>query len=364
MESERYDNGPILTVVIPVYNGEKYISRAVKSVVEQPNGERIEILVINDGSTDGSEMVCDRLAEKYHNIRIISKENGGVSSARNMGIQNAHTKYIAFLDCDDWWEPGFFDDAIAEEFEKSASADVYQFAYQEMENYCRLRKVFPVSEQDVFYIQPGLGRYDWAHHCSFVFRTELLMRNKVMYPVSKVGEDGPFVEMALFHAGFVKKIDRVIFTYWKNTHSCVHTTMRITAIKEEYKAGIQTQKYLADYGCDYDADESLVWTISNSLPQLCAECSYKEIKQFMEEYCLPILDSRTDIHFRKELWDRLASWRSKPFAFWIENKFRVGIPLRIRKILFIFPGAAKAFTYLYFRYHHGFIPVEPSREAH
>lgn len=107
---------PAITVVIPVYNCEKYVTRAVRSVALQPCGDQVEILVVDDGSKDGSGKVCDGLAQEYANVRVIHKENGGVSTARNIGIENATGKYIAFLDSDDWWESGFLNQTQMEEF--------------------------------------------------------------------------------------------------------------------------------------------------------------------------------------------------------------------------------------------------------
>lgn len=190
----------IITVIIPVYNGEKYVRRAVESVVNQPRKCAAEVLLVNDGSTDRSGTICDNLAEEFDNVRVIHKENGGVSSARNLGIASADTKYIAFLDCDDWWMPDFLDTDMVAEFEKENSADVYHFAYQEISNDEKLVRVYPVVEQKFTFSEPGLGRYDWSHPCSFVYRHKLIVENNVLFPSVKLGEDGPFVNMALFHA--------------------------------------------------------------------------------------------------------------------------------------------------------------------
>ena len=111
----------ILTVVIPTYNGEKYVARAVRSVLEQPAGDHVNILLVDDGSTDSTGAVCDDLARAHENVQVIHKPNGGVSSARNMGIDRVETKYVAFLDCDDWWNEGFFDEALLEELSGEGS---------------------------------------------------------------------------------------------------------------------------------------------------------------------------------------------------------------------------------------------------
>ena len=91
-----------VSVVIPVYNVEKYLSQCLDSVLSQ-SLEEIEVIVVNDGSTDGSSNICRQYSKRDKRIRLIEKENGGLSSALNVGIDLASGKYIIFLDSDDFW---------------------------------------------------------------------------------------------------------------------------------------------------------------------------------------------------------------------------------------------------------------------
>lgn len=90
-----------VSVIVPVYNVEKYISKCLNSLVNQTL-EDIEIIIVNDGSKDSSIDIVKEYAKKYGNIKIYEKENGGLSDARNYGLQFATGKYIAFLDSDDY----------------------------------------------------------------------------------------------------------------------------------------------------------------------------------------------------------------------------------------------------------------------
>ncbi len=104
----------LLSVIIPVYNVEDYLEETLLSVINQSLGiKKIQILLVNDGSTDGSEELCLKYKNMYpENIIYLSKENGGVSSARNLGMQQAEGKYITFLDSDDVWEKDAFKELI------------------------------------------------------------------------------------------------------------------------------------------------------------------------------------------------------------------------------------------------------------
>lgn len=95
---------PIVSVIIPVYNGSAYIGKAIESALLQ--GVPLEIIVIDDGSTDNLDDVLKKYADTDV-IRVIhNKHNIGVARSRNRGVRAAKGEYIAFLDCDDWWEPG------------------------------------------------------------------------------------------------------------------------------------------------------------------------------------------------------------------------------------------------------------------
>ena len=89
-----------ISVVVPVYNVEKYLKRCVDSIVQQTMQD-IEIILVDDGSKDNSGLICDECAKKDERIIVIHKENGGLSSARNVGIEVAKAPYIAFVDSDD-----------------------------------------------------------------------------------------------------------------------------------------------------------------------------------------------------------------------------------------------------------------------
>lgn len=94
------NNEPLISVVVPVYNGQDYLDNCIRSIEGQTYGN-LEVIIINDGSTDKTAAVCDRLKDEYNNIRILTLEDVGVSAARNSGIDAAGGEYITFVDADD-----------------------------------------------------------------------------------------------------------------------------------------------------------------------------------------------------------------------------------------------------------------------
>lgn len=93
-----------ISIIVPVYNVEKYIRRCIDSLITQ-TFKSIEIILIDDGSKDTSGAICDEYALKDERVKVIHKENGGVSSARNVGLDNATGTYIMFCDPDDYVDP-------------------------------------------------------------------------------------------------------------------------------------------------------------------------------------------------------------------------------------------------------------------
>ena len=102
----------IVSVIMPVYNSAEYLARAIDSVLAQ-TFEDFELILINDGSTDNSLQICEKYQREDDRIEIINKENGGLCSARNVGLDNAKGIYIAFIDNDDKFEPSYLEVAVS-----------------------------------------------------------------------------------------------------------------------------------------------------------------------------------------------------------------------------------------------------------
>ena len=98
---------PMISVIVPVYNTKEYLPRCIASLKAQTYAP-LEILLVDDGSTDGSGELCDEFAREDERIRVLHKENGGSSTARNLGLDNAKGEYIGFVDSDDYVEPDMY----------------------------------------------------------------------------------------------------------------------------------------------------------------------------------------------------------------------------------------------------------------
>lgn len=120
----------LLSIIIPIYNSKLYLNKCISSIVSQLDTDA-EIICVDDGSTDGSEVICDEFAANYDNVKVFHKPNGGVSSARNLGIENASGKYIAWVDSDDYVADNWYSaikEIVLEDY------DIVCFDYFRVEN--------------------------------------------------------------------------------------------------------------------------------------------------------------------------------------------------------------------------------------
>ena len=180
----------LLTVVIPVYNVEKYLKRCVESVLVQ-GWHNYDILLVDDGSTDSSPQICDDYVKAYDFISVIHKENGGISEVRNTGISNAEGEYVYFLDSDDWIEPNTFSD-LAEVIE-SDQYDIISFNQEIVKSEHDIIKSDSKRTKRLTGKEALIDMFSYGFITGFatdkIYRKALFTKNTIQFPVGKYYED-------------------------------------------------------------------------------------------------------------------------------------------------------------------------------
>lgn len=208
----------MLTWIIPVYNGEKYIQQAIESVLRQPCKD-FEIIVVDDGSKDATAAIVKSFLSR--DIRLIHKENGGVSSARNLGIREARGKYLAFLDADDIICIDAYTKEIHSYLEED-KFDLFSFNYFTGDQHLRHGNRVTVVEGEV---NRNILQMDPFKHCSsFIFHRKIFEgEHAVNFPEGiKIREDVAFLFLVY------QRIDRALciaqnwFVYRNNSTSVLH----------------------------------------------------------------------------------------------------------------------------------------------
>ena len=181
---------PLLTVVIPVYNVEKYLKRCIDSILVQ-EWKHYDILLVDDGSSDDSPKICDDYAKAYDFISVIHKENGGLSEARNTGISNAEGDYLYFPDSDDWIEPNTFSD-LAEVIE-SDQYDIISFNREFVKSEDDIIKSDSKQSKRLTGKESLLEMFSYGFITGFandkIYRKLLFTKNNIQFPIGKYYED-------------------------------------------------------------------------------------------------------------------------------------------------------------------------------
>ncbi len=196
--------GNMVSVIVPVYNTERYLIRSLNALVNQtiPKKE-LEIIVIDDGSTDGSSKILKEYAEKYPKlIKVFTKENGGQATARNMGIRMATGEYIGFADSDDYVDFTMFDKMLS--LAKRDDADLVECHYHSM------LEIEQQGDKELQYVEIGTrGKIAYKENPKELFldpqvspwnklyRRSILIENEVFFPEGVIYEDTSFYVKAL-----------------------------------------------------------------------------------------------------------------------------------------------------------------------
>lgn len=212
---------PAISVIVPVYNVEKYLNRCIDSILNQTFTD-LEVLLINDGSRDKSGEICDEYVLKDSRVRVFHKENGGVSSARNIGLDNARGEWITFVDSDDWIEQTMYSEIYAKIILENA-----EIAYCDINmcfhDYCKTWKAARYDVAKVRFLNNFIAS-EWTSLCNLLIRRELIEINGIRNPEGfSFGEDYHVAVRLMFYANKICYIPKPLYCYNRiNESSALH----------------------------------------------------------------------------------------------------------------------------------------------
>ena len=212
-----------VSVIVPAYNEENHIKVCLDSIISNDLKE-IEIIVINDGSTDGTAKIVEEYESKYDIITVISKENEGQGSARNIGIDLAKGEFITFVDADD----EIHNNMLSKMYNKlqQEQADICVCDYFEITNTNKVvKKAIPQKTEDIKrdYIVSIAGP------CNKLIRTEILKKNNLYFPKTGIYEDIAMVPLIATYANKITYLEEPLYYYYIRQGS----TMRQTQFNEK-----------------------------------------------------------------------------------------------------------------------------------
>lgn len=241
----------LISIVIPIYNAEKYLEECLNSIKNQTY-KNFEVIMVNDGSKDDSETICMNFLRSDSRFRYLKKENGGVSSARNVGLDNVEGDYITFIDADDWVDENYLDllittvkknhsDIVVSSYKQFNNIDIFYLrAYSLQEKY--LLNFERMNRDDFLTIFPKLMSTNvcFNNAVAKLFRKELV--NDLRFDTSiKYGEDLDFYFRLYLNVDSISYVDEPTYIYRSHGDSTTsnfnqeHAEQELTIFKQMYE---------------------------------------------------------------------------------------------------------------------------------
>lgn len=236
-----------LSIIVPVYNVEQWIGRCLESCLNQdiPKND-YEIIVVNDGSTDGSLAIAEQFASAHDNIKVISRENGGLSAARNTGLKEAKGEYVWFIDSDDWIEHNIIKKLLEYAFPKNL--DILSFNRYKYYDDTRKSNLHVIHEankvysHDDFFEIKGMSPGAW---CA-LFKRSFLHNNSLCFLEGVLHEDQEFMPRAFYLAERISFIDVCAYYYFQRQGSIMRSIQSEKRCKDIQKVAKSLYNFAAE----------------------------------------------------------------------------------------------------------------------
>ena len=225
----------VISIVVPIYNVEKYLNECLDSILIQTFADW-ECILVDDGSTDESGVICDEYVEKDCRFRVIHKENGGVSNARNVGIQTMRGRYCCFVDSDDWIEKTYLSNFILG-LDKSPDLVIQSFVINDSVSKRQREVVLPDMDlMNTCDVVAFLEKYPGVHNGFLwhrLFRSDIIISNGILFsPNLSFAEDGLFFFQYMAHVKTTKVMSKIGYHYIIRGNSLTQTGHQLP--KETY----------------------------------------------------------------------------------------------------------------------------------
>lgn len=265
-----------ISIIIPAYNAEKSIKKCINSVIKQTK-EELEIIVINDGSTDNTEKVIKEI--KDERIKYIKQKNHGIGYTRNLGIKKSNSKYIMFLDSDD-----FLDDEACELLFKiidKNKLDMLVFDHKKVINKEIIKEKIEDFPNTSLKEMPELLNIINLGPCNKIYKTSLIKDNNIKFVEDLKYEDVPFVIKTLKYSKKIGKLNEYLYYYVINSNS--ETTVRDERCFDIFKIIEIIRKELKDENLKEELDKLTVRIITNYTIQQRYQKDKKIANKFIDK---------------------------------------------------------------------------------
>lgn len=290
---------PEVSIVVPIYNVEPFLRRCIDSILSQTYPD-FQLILVDDGSPDRCGQICDEYAEKDSRIHVIHRENGGLSTARNSGIDwvfdGHYTEWITFIDSDDWVTPNYLEEllSVAQLYQVNIAVGSSQHAHEgEVFTECAYDEVVKYTPEEFWVKDKDLATVAWAK----LYKTSLF--DSIRYPKGKLHEDEFTTHLLLFSQESIAVTDARLYNYYFTPNSIMRSKWTIKKLdaleavedqmlffwKSGYKKAYKVSEKRFIQAINYTVDQINM----SEHPRDNISLMYKQIDSFLKQrYQFPI----------------------------------------------------------------------------
>lgn len=315
---------PKISVIVPVYKVEPYIRRCVDSILNQTYSD-FELLLIDDGSPDNCGKICEEYKKYDLRVKVIHQQNGGLSAARNTGIEwamkNSNSQWISFVDSDDWIHPEMLERLLGAIEKCSVAMSACGFARTESElpNFSEELLKVKKMKGETFYRTYGVNAtVAWGK----LYKKECF--ENLRYPIGKLHEDEFVTYKIIFAAKDIAMIDAPLYAYYINSNGIMNqwNPKRLDSI-EAIQERIHFFEERGLIELKDEQEEALLWNIVNHLEEIekCNNKSYKKHEQNLRRILRrELYRHRNKVTFTEHKWFYEKAYPKIMRYYWMFNK--------------------------------------------
>lgn len=262
---------PFLSIIIPVYNVEKYLPQCIESVIDQKLND-VEIILVDDGSPDQCPQICDSYAEKYDHVDVIHKKNGGLSSARNAGIEAAQGSYCIFMDSDDYWNPEVDVKQMLEVVKQSKDVEMFLFTSYDLiegegffkrNEHQNLKNIRTDTVQHYYQDLLNNGNLEVSAYTK-ILKKDFIVNNQLYFCENLLSEDNQWMLRVLRKLNSVAIIDEPLYICRTDRQDSITHTIKKKNIEDLLKI-IQESIDFYDDKSNLDEWKKMEWCYASYL---------------------------------------------------------------------------------------------------
>ena len=297
-----------LSIIIPVYNVEPYIAKCLDSCLQQDlPADEYEIIVVNDGSPDNSVVIVKDYMQRYLNVRLVNRENGGLSAARNTGLKEAKGEYVWFVDSDDWIEPnvlkGLLDKAYKDKLDVLCFNLQLAFPDGHTEHYNVSSEKECVYRGSDFICKVGMPPAAWAA----LYNRDFLENHALAFYEGILHEDQEFTPRAYCLAERISFVNQVVYNYYQRaggimkSKQCERKCKDLLTVADSLYTFTQSHRNMLHREANWTLMNHVSFALSQSLANYNKYC-FKLVEYKQRPYyplCLnPLLSNKDKWKYR------------------------------------------------------------------